>query len=203
MARLDHAMQVIVDAERLHAAVEREGVGAFESFNAAELGCDVSSVALDDRGVGIVHAFVDCGRDAGHRRQVVAAVLAFDRRRQRAAHRKPHDDFGAFEAAELGVFGDRHLGQLFRIAFEKIEKAPVPFGIVEAGALAMHLVRQTTGGDDCHAQIFGIAFDGASKCLAELVEAASGGNRKLQHAHLQRNETHRPFGLVRAQHRKR
>ena len=91
-----------------------------------ELTRHVASLALDDGRVGRVRAFVDRGRDAGHRGQVIAAVLAFDVRRQRAAHGEPHDDFGALEAAELGVFGDGHRGQLLRIALEEIEEARCP-----------------------------------------------------------------------------
>ena len=78
----------------------------------------MASLALDDGRVGRVRAFVDRGRDAGHRGQIIAAVLAFDVRRKRTAHREPHDDFRSLEAAELRVFGDRHFGQLFRIVFE-------------------------------------------------------------------------------------
>src|SRR4029450_9526606 len=47
MARLDHPVQIVVDAERLHAALERERVGAFEPFDAGKLICHVASLALD------------------------------------------------------------------------------------------------------------------------------------------------------------
>src|SRR5689334_17781989 len=79
MARLDHPVQVVVDPERLHAALERERVGAVEPFYAGELARHVASLALDDDRVGrVVRALVDRRRDPGHRWQVIAAVLAFD-----------------------------------------------------------------------------------------------------------------------------
>src|SRR5438477_3456776 len=81
VTRLDHPVQVVVDAERFYAALERERVGAFEPLDAGELTCHVASVALDDGRVGRVRAFVDRGRDAGHRWEVIASVLAFDVRR--------------------------------------------------------------------------------------------------------------------------
>ena len=126
-----------------HAALERERVRALRAVR-----CRASSLATWRRWrstigrVGrVVDALVDRSRDAGHRWQVIAAVLAFDLRRKRAAHGEPHDDFGALEAAELRVFGDGHRSQLFRIALEQVEEALVPFGVVETRALAVHLVR--------------------------------------------------------------
>src|SRR4030095_1796758 len=93
-----------------------------EWFDTAQLRCILASLALDDGKVGrFVQSLVDRGRDAGHRRQVIAAVLAYDVRRQCTAHREPHDDLRALETAELGVLGDGHLGKSFRIAFEEAE----------------------------------------------------------------------------------
>src|SRR5437879_7386711 len=106
MAWLYHAMQIVVDAERLHAPLEGERVRAFEFFDSAQLACHVASLALDHGRVRHIRALVDSGRDAGHRWQVIAAVLAFDIRRECPAHGEPHDDFGTLEAAKLSVFGD-------------------------------------------------------------------------------------------------
>jgi hypothetical protein len=97
-------------------------------------------------------------------------------------HREPHHDLGAFEAAEFGVFGDRHAGEAFGIALEQVEEARIPRRVVEAGALAVHLVRKTAGRDDRDAQVVGVAFDRAAQRLAEPVEAACARNGKLQHA---------------------
>src|SRR5437899_12134046 len=98
-------------------------------------------MSRDDGWVWRVRTCVHRGRNSGHRVQVIASILAFDVRRQRTAHREPHDDLRPLEAAELRVFGNGHFSELFRIALEEIEEALVPGGIVEARALAMHLVR--------------------------------------------------------------
>src|SRR5262249_37403044 len=138
-----------------------------------------------------------------HRWKVVAPVLAMDARRERTAHREPVDDFGALEAAELRVFGDRHRGKLLGVALEEIEEPAVPCRVVESGALAVHLMRQSSGGADRTAQILGIALYRSPQRLPELVEAPGTRDRELQHAELQRNEPQRPLGLVRTQHRER
>ena len=52
MVRLDHPMQVVVDAEPLDAALEREGVRSLESFDATELARHVATVALDEKDPG-------------------------------------------------------------------------------------------------------------------------------------------------------
>ena len=74
-------------------------------------------------------------------------------RRECAAHRQPHDDLGAFHAAQRCELGLRHVGQLFGVLLEQVEKLLVPLGIVEAGALAMHLVRQAARGHHHDAQM--------------------------------------------------
>ena len=124
-------------------------------------------------------------------------------RRQRAAHRKPHHDFGALEAAELGELGDGHGSELLGIVLEEVEEFLVPRGIVEARALAVDLVRQTAGGDDRDLQVLGVALDGATQRLSELVEAARLGHGELQHAHCKRYHRHRPRGLVGTKHGQR
>ena len=153
--------------------------------------------------IRLVGALVDRRRDARHRRQVVAPVLALDVRRQRTAHREPHDDLRPFAAAKLGVLGERHPGELLGVALEQIEEPAVPLGVVEAGTLAVHLVRQPARGDDRDLKILGVAFDRAPQRLPELVEPPRARHRKLQHAHRQRNDGDRPLGLVRNQHRQR
>ena len=60
------------------------------------------------------------------------------------------------------------LGQLLGIALEEIEKALVPFDVVKARTLAVHLMRQAAGRKDRDLQILGIAFDRAPKRLAQL-----------------------------------
>ena len=98
--------------------------------------------------LGVV--LVDRGGDAGHRRQVVGrGAGSLMLRRHRAAHDQPHDDFGAFHAAERRVVARC----VIRVSasgslLEEVEKLLVPLGVVEAGALAVDLVRQAAGGDD-------------------------------------------------------
>ena len=204
MRRLDHAVQVVVDPIGPHGDFDRERIRAFELLDIRQLNRHPLPVTLDDRRLRLsLFAFVDGGRDACHRRQVVAAVLAHDVVRQRAAHRQPHHDFRAFVAAQFRVFGDRHVGELLGVALEEIEKALVPFRVVEAGALAMHLMRQATGREDRDLEVLRIAFDCAPQCLAELIEASRTRDRQLQHAHLQRHEFDGPLRLVRTQHRQR
>src|SRR5207245_4975042 len=65
MARLDHPVQVVVDAVRLYAAFERERVRPFGSFDAAELTCPVAALALDYGGDGGVACRVKRGGGAG------------------------------------------------------------------------------------------------------------------------------------------
>jgi len=117
----------------------------------------------------------------------------------RAAQDEPHDDLGTLDAAELGVLGVGHRREPFRIVLEKVEEALVPRRIVEAGALAVHLVREPAGGDDGDAQRIGLAFDRPPQRPAQ-PEAAPGRDRELQHADLQRHHGGGPAVLVR-QHR--
>ena len=95
-------------------------------------------------------------------------------------------------------------GQALGVLFDHFKKLVVPGHVVEAAALAVHLVRQATGGDDGHAQVFRVALDGAAQRLAQLVAAACGRHRELQHPDLQRDDGQRPAMLgVRQQHRQR
>ena len=89
----------------------------------------------------------------------------------------------------------RHPRQLLRIAFEEVEKLLVPVGIVEAGALAVDLVRQAAGGDDRDATGPRDSFRsrGAAPARASQQRRADR-NRKLQHADLQRHDRGRPRG---------
>ena len=47
---------------------------------------------------------------------------------------------GALDTAERGKLGMRHPGQLLRVFFNQLEEAQVPGGVVEAAALAVHLM---------------------------------------------------------------
>jgi hypothetical protein len=44
--------------------------------------------------------------------------------------------------------GDGELGELLRILLEQVEEFHVPGRVVEAGALALDLVRESAGADD-------------------------------------------------------
>ena len=57
-------------------------------------------------------------------------------------------DFGALDAAALRVLGDGHLRELLGILLEQVEELHVPRRVVEARALAVHLVREAAGADD-------------------------------------------------------
>ena len=82
-----------------------------------------------------------------------------DIRRQGAPHDQPHDDLGSLQAAEPGVIGMGHLGQLHRILFDHFQELHVPRRVVEPGALAVHLMRHATCCDDRDVQVLGVALD--------------------------------------------
>src|SRR6516225_9090179 len=84
----------------------------------------------------------------------------FRSRRHSAAHDQPHDDFAAFPTAEPRVFSSRYIEETLGILFETVHKLEIPWRVVEAGALAMHLMRKAARSDDCHFQVFGIAENG-------------------------------------------
>ncbi len=191
--------------QRAYRRLDRERIGALQLLDAVQLGRDAGAMARGLHRIGLVlGAFVDRRGDAGHRGQVVAALAALHLGRQRAAHGQPHHHLGAFVAAQPRVVGQRHVRQLLGIVLEQVEEALVPDGVVEAGALAVNLVRQPAGRHDRHPQVFRVALDGAAQRLPELVEAPRARHRQLQHAaHLQRHQLHRPARPVRAQHRQR
>ena len=97
----------------------------------------------------------------------------------------------------------RHLGEPLELLFEQVHELCVPRRVVEAGALAVHLVRKPAGGDDRHADVFRVALDAATQRLPEPEAAPRGGNRELKHADLQRHDRHRPLRAVRHHHRQR
>ncbi|MCY1185706.1 hypothetical protein D9M73_265100 [compost metagenome] len=88
----------------------------------------------------LVAVFQQQGGNAGHRRQVVALVLALNVGRQRATHDQPGDHLGAFHAAERGVLGQCHLGKALRVVHQQVKELRVPLRVVEAATLAVHLV---------------------------------------------------------------
>src|SRR5262245_28647446 len=80
-------------------------------------------------------------------RQVVVLVQLLRVGPQRAAHDQPHDHLGALVAAEAREVIDGHLRQALGILLDEIEELAVPLLVVEAGALADHLVREAAGAD--------------------------------------------------------
>ena len=62
----------------------------------------------------------------------------------------------ALVAAEPHVVLERHRGELLRVAVDQVEELQVPGLVVEAGAVADHLVRQAAGADDRDLQVFGV-----------------------------------------------
>ena len=97
----------------------------------------------------------------------------------------------------------REARERVRILLEHVQELHVPGRVVESRPLAVHLVGQSAGADDRHLQIFRIALDRLAQRLAEIETAARGGDRKLQHADLQRHDGARPRRLVRPQQRQR
>jgi hypothetical protein len=112
--------------------------------------------------------------------------------RERAAHDQPHDDLSAFGTTKLGILSVSHRGECFWMAFEQVEKAVVPLGVVEAGAFAVHLMRQTACRDDRNREVLVVALDRAGEPAAEVEASAGCRNRILQHAHLQWDDSARP-----------
>ncbi len=145
----DHqVVQELVQPIVADAALEVEGIGAFELFDALELvvGPGPCGGGLFDRhGLGLV--LIDRGHDRGHRGQVVALVHPLHDRRQGAAGDQPHDEFRAFHTAQAGVVGVGHAGQGDRVLLVELDQLLVPWRVVEAAALALDLVRQPPGGD--------------------------------------------------------
>ena len=115
--------------------------------------------------------------------------------RERAAHDEPHDDLGALEAAEPRVLGVGHRGEAGRVVGDRVEELVVPLRVVEARALAVHLVGEAAGGDDGHVDVLGVALDRAAQRLAQLVAAGGGRDRELEHADLQRDDLRRPLAV--------
>lgn len=96
----------------------------------------------------------------------------------------------------------RERGQALGVLLEQLEELHVPWHVVEAGALAMDLVRQPAGGDDDDAQVLRVALDRAPQRLAELVEPArarAAGTAAPPSAAARC--VHRPALAVLAQHR--
>src|SRR5690606_24643398 len=201
---LDEPVQELVQAIGLDAAVERERIRALELLDAGELLADARTVRLGRLGGRLgFRVLEDDRRDRRHRRQVIGLMQLLDLRRERAAHDEPHDDLGALEAAARRVVRDRDLGELLGVVRQKLEELLVPRRVVEAAALAVHLVRETARADDRNLDVLRIAQDRLSQRLAELVAAARGRDRELQHADLERNDLARPIRLVRPQHGQR
>lgn len=122
---------------------------------------------------------------------------------ERAAHREPHDLLRPLGAAEPDVVGVLHRGERLRVTIDQLEKARVPLGVVEAGALAVQLVREPAGADHDHLQVLRVGLDRAPHRLAELVAAPRRGDRVLEHVDLDRHDLSRPVGRGRPEHRER
>jgi len=174
--RIDETVEELAHPVALDAPLEREGIGALEGLEPAGLVRDPRAVALDlpglRRGVVVVE---DQRGDARHRRQVVGLVALGHLRRQGPAHDQPHHDLGALEPAHRRELGERHPGQTHRILLDELEEFSVPARVVEAGALAMHLMREPAGGDDRDPEVRGIALDRPAQRLAQPVAAARAG----------------------------
>src|SRR5438105_738580 len=193
-----------IDPQSLDALPDVEDIGTGNLLNALELRIhrllsggrrhagSVLSLRLRRLRVLIQHE-----RHCGSGGQIIILMQFAQAFAQRAAHRQPHDAFDAFGAAKAHIVDVPHAGELHRVFLEQLEKAHVPFGVVEAGALAVHLVRQAAGTDDHHLQILGIRFHRTTHCLPELVAAHCGRQRILQHVNLDRNDRSWPVRLVR------
>src|SRR6185503_5931910 len=116
------------------------------------------------RGLSLISgSFEECHGHRGGHRQVVVLVDLLRARIERAAHDEPHDDLGALVAAALHEVRDRHAGQALRVAVDQVEELAIPLLVVEPGALADHLVRETAGTDHRHLEIFGVTLDRLSQ----------------------------------------
>ncbi len=198
----DQVVQELVQPVVADAAVQVEGIGALQRFDPGQLLAGLGPCGLGGRGAhrfGLV--LVDGGGDRRHGGQVVAAVHAPDTGRQRPACDHPHHELRALHAAQARVVGMGHAGEGDGILLVEVEQFVVPGGVVEAAALALHLVGQAPGGHQHDLQVLWIALDGVAQRLAELVAALGGRHRELQHAHLQRHDRDRPVRLVRHHHR--
>ena len=120
-----------------------------------------------------------------------------------AAHGHPHDDFRAFRSTATYQLRMRQSLEHFGLLNEQPQELLVPFGVVEAGAFAVDLVRQPAGADHDHLQVFREGFDGAPHGLAELVTARGGWQRVLEHIDGDRQNGARPGWLVRPHQRQR
>ena len=78
--------------------------------------------------------------------------------------------------------------RLLGVLLEQLEELHVPGRVVEAGPLAVHLVREAAGGDDRHLQILRVALDRLAQGPAEPEAAPRGGDRELEHPDLQRHD---------------
>src|SRR5690606_8576562 len=195
---LDEPVQELVQAIGLDAAVERERIRALELLDAGELLADARTVRLGRLGGRLgFRVLEDDRRDRRHRRQVIGLMQLLDLRRERAAHDEPHDDLGALEAAARRVVRDRDLGELLGVVRQKLEELLVPRRVVEAAALAVHLVRETARADDRNLDVLRIAQDRLAQRLAELVAALRRRYRELEHADLERHDAAGPVGLMR------
>ena len=56
------------------------------------------------------------------------------------------------------------LRQALGVAVDQLEELAVPFLVVEAGALADHLVREAAGADHRHLEVLGIGLDRLARC---------------------------------------
>src|SRR5450830_855313 len=179
--RHDQPMQKAVQAVGLDAAGQVEGVGAAQAARARQFLGHVGAMPLHlashraHRGL----VLVDGGGNARHRRQVVALVNLAHIGRQGSTHDQPHDDLGPLQTAQTGKLGLRHAGQALRVLLDQVQKALIPGWVVEAGAFAVHLVRQAARGHHRHFQIVRVALDGTAQRLAQLVATAGRRHGEL------------------------
>ena len=89
---VDERVQEGIDAERFHAARQRERIGAGEAAGTGELVVDVAAIIGYDVGINRLDRLVliDRGGDAGHRRQVIGPVQALDAGGHGTAHHQSH-----------------------------------------------------------------------------------------------------------------
>ena len=113
-------------------------------YAAATLGVGLGRVVLEDH-----------GGDRRHRRQVVAwcSFFTFGASAPRiTSHMMTSEPsmppFSAYSAIVM-------LGELLRILLQQVEELHVPGRVVEAGALAVHLVRESAGADDRDLDVLG------------------------------------------------
>src|SRR3954470_15574690 len=119
--------------------------------------------------VTIYYLFKESDRHRRRHGQVVVRVHLLHPLVKRAAHDEPHDDFGTLVTAEAHAILDRHAREALRIALDQLEELAIPFLVVEARALADHLVREPPGADHRHLEVFRIALDRPADRASQLV----------------------------------